>query len=292
MTFLAREIDVKFQLGQGNFGESGADTVEVTGLRVNCTIQKNGGVSLSRLAMKVYGLSLSTMNQLSTLGKPLITGRNNRVTVTAGDANGKAVVFSGIIQEAWVDPNAAPEVAFVVDAFTGLLDALRPLPASSFQGSADAATIVAGLAQQMSYAFENAGVSVKLSNPYFPGTGKQQLDAVARAGDFNCFIDDVSNTVAIWPRDGQRGGQVPLISAETGLVGFPMHTQDGVIVTSLFNAAIVFGRAIDVQSVLTPANGQWTVFAVTHELGTQDPGAPWFTKAMCTVLGRAQLAPQ
>jgi len=290
MTYLVREIDVKFRLGTGNFGETGANTVEITGLRVSCTIQKNGGVSLSRLAMKVYGLSLSTMNQLSTLGKPLIDGRNNLVSITAGDANGKAVVFQGVIYEAWVDPNGAPEVAFIVNAYTGLLDALRPLPASSFQGPVDAATIVSGLAQQMGYSFENTGVTVRLSPSYYSGTGKQQLDAVARDGDFNCFIDDVLNAVAIWPRDGQRGGQVPLISVETGLVGFPTHTENGIMVTSLFNPAIVFGRAIEVQSVLTPAVGQWTVFAVTHELESQQPGGPWFTKAQCTVLGRIALA--
>lgn len=293
MTYLVREIDVRFQLGQGNFGESGADTVDVTGLRVACSIQKNGGVSLSRLTMKVYGLTLSTMNRLSTLGKPLVDGRNNTVTVTAGDAAGKAVVFSGTIYEAWVDGAGAPELAFVVNAYTGLLDSLRPLPPSSFPGPADAAVIVSGLAQQMGYGFENGGVTgVLLSNPYFPGTGRQQLEAVARAGGFNFFVDDVLNVIAIWPRDGSRGGEIPLINAQTGLVGFPTHTENGIIVTSLFNPAIVFGRSIRVESVLTPASGTWTVFAVSHDLESQAPGGAWFTKAQCTVLGRLALAGQ
>jgi hypothetical protein len=291
MTFLRREIDVKFQLGKGNFGQDGVDTVEITGLRVAASIQKNGGVSLSRASIKIYGLTLSTMNQLSTLGKPLVDGRNNTVTLTAGDANGKSVVFSGTITEAWVDGAGAPEIALLVEAFGGLLDALRPLPATSFRGSVDAATIVAGLAQQMGYGFENGGVEgVVLTSPNYPGTGRQQLESVARDGGFNFFVDDVINAVAIWPRDGVRGGQIPLINAATGLVGFPTHTENGILVTSLFNPAVIFGRAIQVESVLTPAAGQWTVFAVSHDLESLAPGGAWFTRAQCTVLGRIALA--
>lgn len=291
MSYARRKITVKFRLGEGNFGESGANTIEVEGLRVTASIQKNGGVSLSRLAMRVYGLDLSKMNQLSTLGKPLIQGRNNVVSVSAGDdETGMGVIFQGIIYEAWVDFSSAPEAALIVNAYTGLLDGLRPLPATSYPGSADAGVIVSSLATQMGYAFENGGVQVQLATPYFSGTGRQQLEAVARAGDFNFFIDDVLTTVAIWPRDGSRAGLTPLVAPETGMVGYPTHTENGIVVTTLFNPAIVFGRQLEVRSALTPANGTWTVFAVSHELESENPGGPWFTRAQCTVLGFQRLA--
>ncbi|NBW08589.1 MAG: hypothetical protein EBR82_11250 [Caulobacteraceae bacterium] len=293
MTYLRREIDLKFQLGEGDFGAAGVDTVEVTGLRVACNIQKNGDASYSRASLKVYGLTLSTMNKLSTLGKPLVDGRNNTVTVTAGDANGKAVVFSGTITEAWVDGANAPEVSLSVEAYVGLIDALKPLPASSFKGSVDAATIVASIAQQTGRNFENGGVEgVTLTNPNYPGTGRQQLESVARDGGFNLFIDDVTNAVAIWPRDGVRGGQIPLINAQTGLVGFPTHTENGILITSLFNPAIVFGRAVRVESILTPAAGTWSVFAVSHDLESLAPGGAWFTRAQCNVFGMVAIARQ
>lgn len=290
MTLARRHIDLKFQLGQGSFGDGGFDTVEVTGLRVSATISKTGGVSLSSLNLRAYGLDLSTMNQLSTLGKPLIYGRKNIVSVTAGDdVTGMALIFSGIMQEAWVDAQGAPDVAFLVTAYTGQLDSLRPLPPSSFPGSADAATIVSGLATQMGYGFENSGVTVQLANPYFPGTGRQQLETVARAGDFNFFVDDVTNVVAIWPRDGARDGAAILVSPDTGLVGYPAHTQDGINVTTVFNPNIVYGRALKVESALIPSSGIWKPYAVTHDLESETPGGKWFTQAACTVLGHTHL---
>ena len=290
MSFVQRQIDLKFELGKGSFGDSGFNTVSISGLRASATIAKTGGVSLSNLDLRVYGMSLSNMNALSTLGKPLLDGRNNKVTVTAGDAGGaKSVVFSGIIQEAWADPNTAPDVAFLVQAYTGLVDNLKPLAPVSYPTTVDAATVVSSLATQMGYAFENSGVSVQLSNAYFWGTGRQQLEQVARHGGFNFFVDDVANTVAIWPKTGSRNGAIPLVNAQTGMVGYPQHTQNGIIVTSLFNPNIVFGRQIKVESVVTPASGTWTVFGVTHDLESETPGGKWFTQAQCTVLGHTAL---
>jgi hypothetical protein len=291
VTLPKRAIDVSFTLGTGSFGSGAGDTVNITGLRVAATIHKAGGVSLTSCDLRVYGMDMSQMNALSTLGKPLLSGRKNTVTVTAGDdLNGKAVAFSGIIQEAWVDANNAPEVVFIVQAFTGLIDRLKPLPPSSFSGTADAATIVSGLANQMGYAFENNGVKVQLVNPYLWGTGRQQLEKVARAGNFNFFIDDAKNTLAIWPKTGSRGGAVPSLTPTTGLVGYPQFQQNGLLVQCLFNPSIVFGGNVQIQSSLTPACGTWTVFDVIHDLESETPGGKWFTQAQCSVLGHTSIA--
>lgn len=92
MTYARRTIDLKFQLGQGAFGESGFDTVELAGLRVSASIQRIGGVSYSTASIRAYGVPLSVMNDLSTLGMLYPDVRRNLVTITAGDsATGKAV---------------------------------------------------------------------------------------------------------------------------------------------------------------------------------------------------------
>ncbi len=291
MTYARRRIDLKFQMGEGSFGESGDDVLAVSGLRVSASIQRNGDVSLSAAQIRVYGLSLSVMNRLSTLGKPLMQGRQNTVTVSAGDdESGMATVFVGNMTRAWTDLSAPPDGVFLIESYAAILDKLRPLAPTSFPGNATAAVIVSGLAAQMGYNFENAGVDVTLSNPYFAGTGRQQLDAVARAGNFNAYLDDTTNTLAIWPRDGSRGGAIPLITARTGMVGYPRITQNGMAVTTLFNPNISFGRNVQVESILTPAQGTWTVFQLAHELESETPGGKWFTQATCSLLGATPIA--
>lgn len=290
MSYERRAINLIFQMGKGSFGASGFDTVRLEGLRVACGIVKAGGVSMAQCQLRVYGMSLSDMNALSTLGKPLLDGRDNRVTVEVGTADGATVAFIGTIQEAYVDAQSAPDVAFIVHAFTGLLDALRPIAPSSFRGQADVSNIFAGLATQMGLTYENSGVSVQLSNPYFPGTALSQVQAAAQAANVNYLLDD--GVLAVWPKGGSRGGAIPLLSPETGLVGYPQHTENGIRVTTLYNPAIQFGGRVQVESSLTPARGTWTVFSVQHELASELPGGPWFTTLDCSVLGYAQPLPR
>lgn len=288
MSLTKRRIDLTFRLGEGSFGGDGSNTVKVTGLRCTASISKAGGVSMTALQLRVYGLPLTLMNRLTTLGKQLTAGRNNTVTVEAGsDDTGMAVVFIGTIHQAWADLNSAPDAVFTVEAYTSLLDALRPLPPTSFNGSADVATILSGLAQQMGYAFENNGVSVQLAYPYFPGTGRDQAMAAAHAANINILFDD--STLAIWPKNGKRGGAAVLLSKDTGMVGYPTWTANGLVITSEFNPSITFGGTIHVQSIITPACGDWTVFKVDHDLESEMPGGKWFTRVEATILGHTVL---
>lgn len=290
MALVKRHLTFRFQLGQGSFGNTGSSAVEVSGLRASVAIVKAGGVSQSKIDAKIYGLPPSVMNQLTILGKPLVDGRNNRVTILAGDdKTGMAAVFEGTIAEAWVDARNAPQVGFIVSAFDGLLTALKPSQPVSFDGTVDAATIVAQIAQTEGLSFTNEGVQVQISNPYLYGTALSQLQDIARAGNFNCQIvtENGVTRVVIWPAGKARGGQVPLISAETGLVGFPMRTENGIELQTLFNPGITFGGQIRVRSVLTPANGDWTVFRVAHDLESETPGGKWFTTLECSIFGQS-----
>lgn len=283
MSFVERRIDLTFQLGKGAFGNDGYTTTTVKGLRVSATVSKAGGVSMSNLQMRVYGMSLSDMNKLSTLGKPLIDGRNNRVRVEAGDdVAGMTTVFIGIISEAWVDMSDQANAVFIVTAHSGLLDALRPTAPVSYRGATDTAVVMQQLADEMGYQFENNGVQATLASPYLSGTPRMQVESVANAANINWTIDN--DTLAIWPKGQSRAGSIPLISPTTGLVGYPAHTQNGIALQVLFNPAIVFGGRVQVQSALTPANGTWTVFSVRHELESEMPNGKWFTEMECSVL--------
>lgn len=288
MTFSKRHLSFKFELGEGSFGEDGSNTFEMSGVRASATIEKNGLVDNATANLKIYGLPLSVMNKLTLLGKPLIDGRHNTVTVSAGDDDsGASVVFVGTIQEAWVDGRNAPQVAFVVTAFSGIVPAMKPVPPVSYKGTVDVALVVSGIAQQAGYLFENSGVTAQIADPYLSGTALQQLQKITRAADVNCTIEPTAPpTIAIWPKDKARQSESLLISPETGLIGYPMRTENGIELQTLFNPSIVFGGLIEVQSSLTPANGSWSVFRVAHDLEAETPGGKWFTTLECNILGQ------
>lgn len=289
MDLVQRIIDLEFQLGSGDFGNGGADTVKLSGLRASASIAKIGLNPYTELDLKVWGMPLSVMNKLTVLNKVAFPDqRNNAVIVKAGDQEtGTSVVFSGTIQEAWADGRSAPDVMFHLVAQNAGFAFAQTSGATSYRGSVDAATILASLATKAGLGFENGGVSAMIANPYYAGDIKTQIEAVC--SDVNCMwtVDTVNGMLAVWPMDGRRNGSVVKVSASTGMVGYPAFTQSGVQVMMAYNPSISFGHAIQIESDFTPASGQWVVAAIQHYLDANMPGGQWFTQVECGYLGHS-----
>lgn len=293
MTFLQRKIDVQFQLGTGAFGEGGTDnTATVRGLRIQANITNTDGATKGNAQLRIYGLPPSLLNELSGLNQAAQAMRKNKVTVSAGDdVNGMATVFHGEISLAQVDLTNTPDSSLTVVAFAGLFAALKTAAPSSYPASADAAVIMADLAAKMGLGFENGGVSVILSTQYLWGTLYEQADTCARAANISWTVDIDKEVLAIWPRDGARNGAIPLISPETGLVGFPSYSSgmfQGLAVTTVFNPLLRVGKPVQIESSLKVANGTWTVFDITHSLESETPGGKWYTQFNASPFGDRQ----
>lgn len=307
-SFTSKNIDVTITLGTGSFGQTGKNTVKLSGLRVLASIAKGGFPSMDRASIQIYGVQPSVMNAISTLGVPLAMVRqNNTVLVEAGDTvNGMSVVYGGHILNAWQDFSAAPDTLLNIIGNTGQYEAIAPTPAISFPGQADVATIMSGIATRAGWAFENSGVTVKLPPTYLEGTALDQAQNVARHANINMYLDSgtATNTLAIWPKTGTRGGQIPLISDFSGLIGYPTFQSGGMSFRCLYNPNIRVGGQIKMQSSVggagvvsgaTPPdanltggpNGFWMVgipggAPLSYDLSSQVEGGPWFCDVSCS----------
>lgn len=283
MTFVQRLINIQVTLspetspvGQSRTFAGGGDTVVLSGLRTSCKIAKAGGLSDSTMDLKVWGLTKSLMDQLSTLGLQINLIPKNRIVVTAGDAvNGMGTVFDGYILAAYSDFQGAPDVPFVISAQTNPVYAVIPAAVSSFPAPVDVATAMSGFATLMGLKFENNGVATKLPPSYFWGSVKSQMQDCARAAGIDFIVDN--GVLAIWPKNGSRGGAIPLLSPKTGMVGYPTYTAYGIMVKTLFNPSIGFGSKIKVESSLAAASGEFTVYMLDHDLESQLPKGSWFS---------------
>lgn len=279
-SYQERALSFTIELGKGKFGESGFNKVKLENLRAHVSILKNGPPANSNATMEIYGMTLDDMNTISTLGSPIPMPRFNTIVIEAGDAvNGMAQVYQGSIQEAWQNFDNQPDTFLQINSIVAAIDNTKPVSPSSFPGAADVATIMAGIAEKAGKRFENNGVTIKLSNPYFAGTAGDQAQALARAADINFF--DTGDTYVIWPKFGSRGGAIPLIEPDSGLVGYPKWTAFGMHLRTLFNPNITFGGKIKVQSQITPACGEWFVKQLSYDLSSQMPNGPWFTDMDC-----------
>ncbi|MDR0458634.1 MAG: hypothetical protein LBH10_06390 [Burkholderiaceae bacterium] len=283
-SFTAKRIDLNITLKQGVFSDTGTSRARLSGLRVSADISKAGLVALNSSAVRVWGLRESMMNELSTMGALVGTQLNSSVDVYAGDASGTSLVYSGDVMQAQIQYQGAPDVPLMMTLQTGQLANIAPAPALSYRGAVDAATVMAQLAQNMGLHFENTGVhGVMLSNPNFPGTDRAKAAACANAARINWTIDD--GTLAIWPLGGARdpnGGDIPVLSPDTGMVGYPAFDQLNMTVRCLFNPALIFGARVRVESAMQNATGLWSIISMAHALESQLPNGQWFTTLTLT----------
>ena len=282
MAFTQKLLNVSFSLSQGAFS-GGGNSAQVTGLRISANIEMNGAPSTGTMQLAIYGLPLSLMNQLSTVGTQKTQQGKNEVQVYAGDANGMSLVYSGLIFDAFVDAQNMPDVCFrLTGSPGGGYHAAKPVPPTSKSGPQDASQMISTLAGQMGLKFENNGVSVKLKNPYYPGSAWNQALAIAQDANVHLFVE--RGTLAITPIGKTRPGNV-YISRETGMVGYPAFRQASVIVKALFNPAVSVGATMTIKSDLTPANGDWMIIQIIYELDAFMPHGRWFMTLVGTPTG-------
>jgi hypothetical protein len=280
--------DLKFviTLGTGKFGSSDNNQITLQGFRAIAEIDKAGGVQMGTLRAKIYGVSQSNMNSITTLMWRPNTYIPNTIQVYAIDGLAETLVFSGNIVNAWGDYQGMPDVYLHVQASTAFLNALKSVPPRSFNGVIDVATIMGQIASSMGYAFENNGVNVKMSNVYLANTGLEQAKELAQAAGIGLYIDDT--ILAITPTPYlPRGSIIPVISKFSGMVGYPTFDSIGVNFITLFNRAITFGGSIKIESDIKQAAGQWVVTSVSHRLESNKPGGAWFSNIRGNLNGLA-----
>lgn len=298
-SFVKRQLGFVFSYGNGPADEippSGPPTTATVapGLRASLTIDKAAAEAQSTLQATIYGLDPKILAGISTLGTTRGTTRNNKITVSAGDAtSGMSTAFIGTIDVAWSDYSDPANPKAIIHAYTGLWEAQAPVSGTSFKGASNVADIISAVVGKMpGWTFESNGVNVILRNQHLSGTAVEQIQTAARAANINLIFDDQPGglTVAIWPQSGSgRTAATPtIISPDSGMVGYPQWVDNAIEVKSIYNPSLsagdigttgaLVGGEIQIQdSIVANANGPWRVFGVTHELETEIPGGAWFT---------------
>ena len=278
-----KQLRFVITLGVGTFGSSQDNVITLEGFRAYVDIERAGGAMAATLQAKIYGVSISHMNSITTL---LYQPRNeywqpNTITVYAIDGDSETMVFTGNIIQAWGEFRGMPDVYLHIQSQAMYFDKLKAVPPRSFQGQIDIATAISQIANDLGLTFENNGVSAQAENIYVANTAIEQVQELARMAGCELYIDNT--TLAITPKGTPRSSQtVPIISKDTGLVGYPTFDGNGIIFKMLFDPGVKWGANIQMQSDLTQANGTWKVLSISYRLESERPRGEWFAIVRCS----------
>ncbi len=268
------------------------NTITVQGLRATVNIENAGCQMMGTLNAAIYGLPLDHINKLTSLqwkvpvlAAPGGTFSMYAIQVYAIDGQQETLLFNGEVLNAWGDFSGMPQVALFVQAFVGYSALVNPVSPLSISANPTVGTVMQQIAQTMGYSFNGNSASGQLLNQtvakgsYFGNTALEQARSMQYAYRFWMYIDGTTNppTLAVvpWGQARQSFTAVPLISPETGLIGYPLFNSSGVTFECYYTPNLVFGGQVQISSSVAQANAVWTVVSMSHQLSSQLDGGPW-----------------
>jgi hypothetical protein len=283
MSFSKKKITLIFKLGKGQFGETGADTVTIEGLRISAKIVKTGSAAVCECQLRIFGLTPTVYNALTSI-YPITQGaQQNIVTVMAGDdASNMPIVFIGQILLAQIDLNSQPDSVMNVIAQTAYIQSLAPIAATSYPNGVSVVDAMKNIASVMGLQFEPNNVTAQLTKSSFAGTARQQALKILEAAPNVQWNSCDNGVLAIWQDGGPRNpkGTIPVVSPETGMIGYPSFSNIGLGLKTRYNPNIEYYGQIQVKSSLQVANlnAIWTVFGLAHTLESEMPDGQWMSE--------------
>lgn len=281
-TYSLKDIRVSITLDK-----NGANNQYVfQGFATNVAISKTGGVDFATAQVEIYGLSLPVMAQLTTLAFKPLNRRWNLIEIAAGEAGtDMPIVFRGCVTVAYADLNGSSPV-LKIEAQVGAYSILEPASTVSIQGGQDAAAFIESQSKQAGFEFQNNGVQGTISDMTIYGDPITKIRSTANAVGADVIFDD-DKTILVPPGGVRRAeGGVPVVSAESGMIGYPTFTDQGIQCRSFFRPELHVAAAVQVQSIVPHATGVWKIQQLTHTLSAHNPySAVWETAFQAMWLG-------
>lgn len=267
-SFIKRRLQVRLTLAKGSFG--GGNTVVIEDHAMRVSVEKLGPPDFAKASVEIFGMNLNDIEQLTSLSFHPFKLTRNYINIFAGDdVSGLSQIFAGSITAANGDLSGCPEHKLKIDAEVGFWGRVTAQGPNVINGTQAAASFIETQATKAGMTFSNEGVSDALKNCVFSGSPVEQARQAAKQIGADLLIDD--DEMILLPRQGNRKGNAVLLNKDSGLLGYPAITSNGIECKSIFNPAFRFAGLFVLESIVPKASGTWRVIKLTHKLSANDP---------------------
>lgn len=281
-SFTQKRLRVTLTMSGANsvFPGTNSNTLVLDNMRMSAKVQQ-----VARLAtqadIRIYGMKAADMNAMAVIwARPPIV-LNHFVVLEADSGKGFVQVFRGVITEAQPNYQSAPDVSFALVATSAYLEKITPVEPTSYPVSTDIKSVAADLIKRMGFIFIDGGAKGTFAKgSYFWGTLWDQLAQACQAANADFYVQ--GDTILV-TEGGKPGKDKPtvMLSAESGLIGYPCYERAGLHVLAIFDAAFACGVPIDIQSIVPNATGRWYPYSMLHIIESRVPHGQWMTQLQC-----------
>jgi len=214
------------------------------------------------------------LSQTSPYANPAIT---KVMTVYAGRVStGYTQVFTGDITNSKV--SQPPDIIITLESKT-CQNQKGTVTGRAHAGKNKFSLIANGVAQDLGLALNFQSTDKYINNYNHNGAITKQVDKLNDLDPASCaYVDD--NTLVVKPKYAPLPNYVTYVNSNTGMVGIPETTDEGLKVTYLLDTSSKLGGAINLTSSLNPSvNGVYVIYKLGFNLANRD--TPFYYIADC-----------
>ena len=190
-----------------------------------------------------------------------------RLTVEVGRrSSGLNLLYTGTIFRSTV--TQPPDQVLSIRCLTAQFSK-GDIIASALPGNVPLSRIARQVADDIGIGLNFQATDKNIGNYSFTGAAIKQVEKLAEAGAVNAYID---NDVLIVKDDNRPlTGRIRTLSSESGLIGIPEPTEQGIRVTMLYDHQTVLGGGLDLVSTQYPnLNGRYVIYKLSYYVTTRD----------------------
>jgi len=243
-------------------------------IKIDFQITKGISSKSNTARISIWNLTESHRN---SMGKEF-----DKITLKAGyippgDSGNVGVIFKGDVRDVEHQRDGA-DIVTIISCGDGQKALLRSNISKTFPKGTPTKDVVEELYKQMEKEGIDRGewkfpenMPKETKRPYsMCGSCRRELDTLGRSNKFYWSLQN--ETLEIVPGDSYIGGVV-LLTPETGMIGTPAITDNGVRVSALLNPEIRPNRRIQIKSQtleMNAADGMYRVSEVTYSGDNRD----------------------
>ncbi|WP_459176984.1 baseplate hub protein [Ewingella americana] len=269
-----KELRYEFTLSKGNFDNSGNNKLSLGNVKSSFRVGAYGDYGGTQAEITIFGLSVERLASLSGQGVGVFTVNANDTTVDVYVENTK--VYSGGIYASYANMNGQPETALVFNAIAGLKLKTEAASPFSHSGSVTAYEMLSAICRVYGFGINYPMVNSPVEqNPHYSGSPMDKIRSICEHHNLSYQIFD--NVLTVWPKGKAVDDVVPIVSAEYGLIGYPVFSQYGITFQTQYSPLLAQGRDINLETSLPNASGRYSLSVVEHFLSSWTEGGSWHT---------------
>jgi len=247
------------------------------GLDIKASGTKFANANQNECQISIGNLSKDVRDSILTETSPFNRNKTPKsVIVEAGRRSyGTFQIFRGDIISSV--PTQPPDISVNLKCLTGNFSKGDVL-ARNQAGSVSIKKLSQTVADDLGLILEYQAKDKNISNYSYTGGALKQVDKLGELGRVNAYVDD--GKLIVKDYNVPLSGRVTVLNLDTGMIGIPEITEQGVKVKFLMDNQTTLGGMLRITSLIYPAiNGDYSIYKLNFDITSRETNFYWIAEA-------------